>query len=924
MKENYFANANIQNNINIFNLHKKSPISNNTFSNSLSNEGNKTLGYTDESVGIEELPPMEEDIDHLKNFNLQNRNNIYNFNNLSATHNLTQIKNSNRSFSVKENNFHNEIMNKTHMPRKTDLFFMNKQNNLKSGFLLNNNDNPRDNLPAKALKSRYSSASENKYHFMHKLASNPQIIFSNNSLPLDIKRVNYAPIKPTDSNKAYNNINNNSGTKYYYNNNNMEHLYSDKSQSQFSTPQSANQNIINNNIQTNQFSEQENKFKQVSNYGYKTLNVRKIQNNIQLVKVNENKSAQVPNKIMNNNKIISDFNIIGNVTNNNINNYYQQAKTPNYYNTQRLTNVANSKKINQPINNMNLNIQRNTFNQSNNNYLNSYFNIKNNPSTAQEKNLINFKQTIKNIEVQDKEPEIAVVTKITDFPATNNINKNDNLFYEQLFGGNNNNLKNKQLNNNIPIQNNNNININFIQNNINNINIKNQNDLISKPLPANYIPEDIKKLLNQDITQYISDKQPKDHQKKYIPPIPTVTNNKKTQQNPVAQNQKLINEYRTSKDTSIPNNINLNTQNFTNLNLFSNQIPVNNNNYIEYDKPETERATVTNDKIQNPKKPLANKDVDVTYNDFDGSGYVKNYGGVSRPGKDSSGRQKTNQDALVCQTNINNIKDFNIFGVLDGHGPDGHYVSQFAAEFIPSNIVNHPEIKSLKEPEKIYQKLKENNCDIITQAFIFADAQLKSVDFDAFESGTTCCLIIHVGTHIICANAGDSRALVVFDNPANTNKENLNYWNVTPLSMDYKPEMPEEMNRIIMAGGVVKQMEDSLGEGCGPYRVWVKGKDYPGLAMSRSIGDLKGKEIGVIPNPGILEYDLNKSTRYVIACSDGVFEFLNNKTVMEVGKSFFLQNDASTYCHELVTRSLIEWETNDNIVDDITAVVAFF
>ena len=32
----------------------------------------------------------------------------------------------------------------------------------------------------------------------------------------------------------------------------------------------------------------------------KTLNVRKIQNNIQLVKVNENKSAQVPNKIMNN------------------------------------------------------------------------------------------------------------------------------------------------------------------------------------------------------------------------------------------------------------------------------------------------------------------------------------------------------------------------------------------------------------------------------------------------------------------------------------------------------------------------------------------------------------------------------------------------------------------------------------------------
>ena len=172
MNENYFAN--FQNNINIFNLDKKSILSNNTFSNSLSNEGNKTIGFTDESMGLEELPPMEEDIDHLKNFNLQNRNNIYHFNNLSATHNLTHYKNSNRPFSVKDNNFHNDLMNQTQIPRKTEFFFMNKPNNLKSELLINKNNNTRENPQVKTLKSRYSSASENKYHFMHKLASNPQ------------------------------------------------------------------------------------------------------------------------------------------------------------------------------------------------------------------------------------------------------------------------------------------------------------------------------------------------------------------------------------------------------------------------------------------------------------------------------------------------------------------------------------------------------------------------------------------------------------------------------------------------------------------------------------------------------------------------------------------------------------------------------
>ena len=59
--------------------------------------------------------------------------------------------------------------------------------------------------------------------------------------------------------------------------------------------------------------------------------------------------------------------------------------------------------------------------------------------------------------------------------------------------------------------------------------------------------------------------------------------------------------------------------------------------------------------------------------------------------------------------------------------------------------------------------------------------------------------------------------------------------------------------------------------------------------MSRSIGDLKGKSIGVIPDPGILEYNLNNSTKYIVVCSDGVFEFMNNQTVMDLGKKYFLK-----------------------------------
>ena len=79
-----------------------------------------------------------------------------------------------------------------------------------------------------------------------------------------------------------------------------------------------------------------------------------------------------------------------------------------------------------------------------------------------------------------------------------------------------------------------------------------------------------------------------------------------------------------------------------------------------------------------------------------------------------------------------------------------------------------------------------------------------------------------------------------------------------------------------------------------------------------------------LPDPGIMEYTLSKSTKYIITCSDGVWEFLNNQTVMNIGKKFYLNNDASSYCHELISKATFEWETHDEIIDDITAVVAFF
>ena len=301
--------------------------------------------------------------------------------------------------------------------------------------------------------------------------------------------------------------------------------------------------------------------------------------------------------------------------------------------------------------------------------------------------------------------------------------------------------------------------------------------------------------------------------------------------------------------------------------------------------------------------------------------FIKACEALTVPGKNETGNRKINQDSYIIERNINGIFNFNIFGVLDGHGEDGHYASQFVSRYIISHIKNHPLIKKCEDAKEIYQKLILNGYQIIANLFIDADIQIQKERFDVKNSGTTCVIVIQVEEKIICANAGDSRAIMIFDK---TQDDNLMNSKIYPLSYDCKPELPNERKRIYECGGSVEKAFDDNDEEGGPFRVWVYGEDYPGLAMSRSIGDMDAKKIGVIPNPQIVEYTIDYSTKYLLICSDGIWEFIDNEDAMTIGNKFYLRNDANGLCQELYKKSVEFWLKEDCVIDDITAIAVFF
>ena len=171
---------------------------------------------------------------------------------------------------------------------------------------------------------------------------------------------------------------------------------------------------------------------------------------------------------------------------------------------------------------------------------------------------------------------------------------------------------------------------------------------------------------------------------------------------------------------------------------------------------------------------------------------------------------------------------------------------------------------------------------------------------------------------MVCASVGDSRGILIADRGDPIN------FNIIELSHDHKPNLPGEYERIISRGGMVDQITSIYGEKLGPQRVWKAGCNYPGLAMSRSLGDFQAKECGVIPTPDINEIILNSSTKYMIICSDGIWEVISNEQVKELGNQFYKLNDVGGLCYNLIRKSIDCWEQFDIIRDDITIVCVYF
>ena len=304
---------------------------------------------------------------------------------------------------------------------------------------------------------------------------------------------------------------------------------------------------------------------------------------------------------------------------------------------------------------------------------------------------------------------------------------------------------------------------------------------------------------------------------------------------------------------------------------------------------------------------------------------------ITKAGIDDK-KEKINQDSyLILEKLFENI--LNIYGIFDGHGKNGHLISSLLSTFLSQYLKNKDnyclEKKSNNDSDsdssissqeiiinnELISKLFSNE-DFIRKIITELDLKANESNFDLQFSGTTCLLLFLFEDYIICSNIGDS-ICVLF------NCSNEDRWTYDIISKIHKPDIQSEKDRVLLNGGVIHPYYDELGIFEGPNRVYVKGKTYPGLSLTRSIGDLEAEKIGIISEPDIIIKKKDSTCKYLVLGSDGLWDVIKPYDVRRIVNPYFLKNDTNGACNALLKTACKNWDKEGCERDDITIIVVF-
>lgn len=223
------------------------------------------------------------------------------------------------------------------------------------------------------------------------------------------------------------------------------------------------------------------------------------------------------------------------------------------------------------------------------------------------------------------------------------------------------------------------------------------------------------------------------------------------------------------------------------------------------------------------------------------------------------------EDAKITDLNVDT--DTAVFGVFDGHG--GKEVALFVGKHFVEELKSNERYRSSQFDVSLSECYLRMDTLLITQEGQKELMRLKRDLPDNYEvrpeeiecmAGCTAVVALIKKNQLFVANAGDSRCVLARGGRA------------IEMTIDHKPDLPREKERIQRAGGTVEE-----------------GRVMGNLNLSRSIGDLEYKRNNGLPPqdqmitafPEVKSEVLTEECDFMVLACDGVWDIMSSQQCVD-------------------------------------------
>ena len=301
------------------------------------------------------------------------------------------------------------------------------------------------------------------------------------------------------------------------------------------------------------------------------------------------------------------------------------------------------------------------------------------------------------------------------------------------------------------------------------------------------------------------------------------------------------------------------------------------------------------------------------------TGFILRYAALSQRGYTPEEPYKANFDRFAVLPSIAGKANQILFGIFDGHGPEG----DAAADFMKKNL--GPELTKMMGREKYKFDFRR----AFQQTFFSLDEQMHvASNFDDSASGCTAISAVFRGGDLVVANIGNSRAVL----GERRGKRVMAY----SLSVDQTPYRKDERERVKSCGAQVLTMAmaqgqekirpdwdsniESLDGTTDAPLLFAKGSLQPAYPFTRSLGDSMSIRLGLNAEAELLQKALREQDQFILLASDGVWEYMTNQIVCNMVIGF---KDPVEACKAVIASAYGYWLQFEVRTDDITVILAY-